>query len=94
VSRAFAVSEFESANRLSAEEGKRLLRAAQVNTLRGKRDFAMLALLIGCGLRRGELLGLDCESIQLREEHWVIAGHVSIQTTERISGVNRSFGLP
>jgi site-specific recombinase XerD len=38
-------------NWLSAEEGKRLLQAAQVNTLRGKRDFAMLALLIGCGLR-------------------------------------------
>jgi site-specific recombinase XerC len=60
-------------NWLSPEEGKRLLQAAQVNTLRGKRDFAMLALLIGCGLRRGELLGLDCESIQVREEHWAIA---------------------
>jgi integrase len=33
----------------------------------------VLAFLIGCGLRRGELLGLDCESIQVREEHWVIA---------------------
>lgn len=41
----------------------------------------MLAMLIGCGLRRGELLALTLESIQ-REEHWVIAdlvgkrGHV------------------
>jgi integrase len=33
----------------------------------------MLAVLIGCGLRRGELLGLRVDSIQLREEHWVIA---------------------
>ena len=39
-------------------------------------------MVIGCGLRRGELLGLRVESIQLREEHWVIAdllgkaGHV------------------
>ncbi len=33
----------------------------------------MLALLIGCGLRRGELLALTVDSIQLREEHWVIA---------------------
>lgn len=33
-------------------------------------------MLIGCGLRRGELLGLRVESIQLREEHWVIAGLV------------------
>jgi integrase len=42
----------------------------------------MLAMLIGCGLRRGELLALRLESIQRREEHWVIAdlvgkgGHV------------------
>jgi integrase len=30
-------------------------------------------MLIGCGLRRGELLSLAMDSIQLREEHWVIA---------------------
>jgi integrase len=33
----------------------------------------MLAMLIGYGLRRGELLALRVNSIQLREEHWVIA---------------------
>jgi len=33
----------------------------------------MLAMLTRCGLRRGELLALRVESIQLREEHWVIA---------------------
>jgi integrase len=33
----------------------------------------MVAMLIGCGLRRGELLGLTLGSIQQREEHWVIA---------------------
>ena len=33
----------------------------------------MLAMLIGCGLRRGELLALQAESIQLREDHWVLA---------------------
>ena len=43
---------------------------------------AMLALLIGCGLRRGELLALTLDAVQLREERWVIAdvyekaGHV------------------
>jgi integrase len=42
----------------------------------------MLAMLLGCGLRRGELLALTLESVQQREEHWVIAdlvgkaGHV------------------
>lgn len=33
----------------------------------------MLAMLIGCGLRRAELLALPLESIQQREGHWVIA---------------------
>ncbi len=33
----------------------------------------MISMLIGCGLRRAELLGLNMKSIQLREEHWVIA---------------------
>jgi len=41
--------------------------------LRGKRDRAILALLIGCGLRRAELVGLGLEDFQVREEHWVIA---------------------
>ena len=36
----------------------------------------MLAVLIGCGLRRGELLALKLASIQQREEHWVIADMV------------------
>jgi integrase len=34
---------------------------------------AMVALLIGCGLRRAELLALTLESIQQREDHRVIA---------------------
>jgi integrase len=33
----------------------------------------MLTMLIGCGLRRDELLALRVDSIQMREEHWVIA---------------------
>ena len=59
-------------NWLTADQGKRL-DATSADTLRGKRNHAMLALLIGCGLRRAELLGLTMNSIQLREEHWVIA---------------------
>src|SRR5712692_7796883 len=60
-------------NWLTAEQSKRLLAGADRESLRGKRNYAMLAMLIGCGLRRGELLALRADSIQLREEHWVIA---------------------
>jgi integrase len=60
-------------NWLTAEQGKRLLADADRDSLRGKRNYAILAILIGCGLRRGELLALRVDEIQLREEHWVIA---------------------
>jgi integrase len=33
----------------------------------------MLTLLVGRGLRRGELLALTMRSVQLREDHWVVA---------------------
>ena len=60
-------------NWLTAEQGKRLLAGVERRSPRGKRNYVMLAMLIGCGLRRGELLALRVESIQLREEHCVIA---------------------
>jgi integrase len=69
-------------NWLTPEQGRRLLERPTPPTSRELRDHAMLAMLIGCGLRRAELLGLRLESIQQREEHWVIAdlvgkaGHV------------------
>jgi integrase len=60
-------------NWLTVEQGRRLLLAPTRDALRGQRNHAMLAMLIGCGLRRGELLALTVEAIQQREEHWVIA---------------------
>ena len=69
-------------NWLTAEQGKRLLAAFDNGCLRGKRDYAMVAVLLGCGLRRAEAAALTVETLQQREEHWVIAdlvgkgGHV------------------
>src|SRR5487761_2586275 len=60
-------------NWLTAEQGKRLLSTADTASLRGKRDYATMAILLGCGLRRAELTALRVEDIQQREEHWVIA---------------------
>ena len=61
------------ANWLTLEQGRRLLEFAVPSTARELRDHAMVAMLIGCGLRRAELLALRLESTQQREEHWVIA---------------------
>jgi integrase len=33
----------------------------------------MLALMLGCGLRRGEVADLRIDHLQQREDHWVIA---------------------
>jgi hypothetical protein len=39
----------------TGQAGKRLLLTADSASLRGKRDYATLAILLGCGLRRAEL---------------------------------------
>ena len=50
--------------------------------MEGKRDRALLALLLACGLRRHEAVNLRAEDLQQREEHWAIvdlvgkAGHI------------------
>jgi site-specific recombinase XerD len=59
-------------NWLTADEARRLWQAPDANTLKGKRDRAILAVLLGCGLRRRELADLDFEHLQQREEHWAI----------------------
>ena len=60
-------------NWLTADQSKTLPIGPPSNHLRGKRDRAILALLIGWGLRRVELVGLGTQDFQVREERWVIA---------------------
>ena len=59
-------------NWLTGNQTQELLNAVSSNTLRGRRDGAMLGLLLGCGLRRSEVVGLRLDQLQLRESHWVI----------------------
>jgi site-specific recombinase XerD len=40
--------------------------------MKGKRDRALLALLLACGLRRHELAVLTAGHVQQREGHWAI----------------------
>jgi integrase len=60
-------------NWLTKEQAKELLAVPDRSTVKGKRDYVILALLVGCALRRQELASLDVETIQLREGRWVLA---------------------
>ena len=60
-------------NWLTRDQAKELLAIPNRSTLKGKRDYCILALLVGCALRRRELASLEVEEIQLREGRWVIA---------------------
>lgn len=59
-------------NWLSLEQSTALLNSIQGEGVRHKRDYAVIATLLGCGLRRSELVDLEIDSIQLRQDHWVI----------------------
>jgi integrase len=60
-------------NWLTREQAKELLAVPDRSTLKGKRDYVILALLVGCALRRNELAELDVATIQQREGRWVLA---------------------
>ena len=60
-------------NWLTIDQARTLLDHSSAEAVRAKRDQAILAVLVGCGLRRAELAGLKAEDFQIREEHWVVA---------------------
>jgi integrase len=60
-------------NWLTREQAKELLQVPDRSKLKGQRDYVILALLVGCALRRQELANLYIEDIQSREGRWVIA---------------------
>lgn len=59
-------------NWLSKEEAQMWLNAPDVQTLKGVRDRAILAILIGCGLRRAECAILSVSHVQQREGRWAV----------------------
>ena len=58
-------------NWLSREQARDLLAQPEIETTEGKRDRAILAVLLGCALRRSELAARECGHIQQRDGRWV-----------------------
>jgi len=60
---------FRIGNWLTSDQAKLFLQKADGEDLRSLRDLAMMAVLLGCGLRRAELSSLEVEDIQIRQGH-------------------------
>jgi site-specific recombinase XerD len=56
---------------LAWEEARTLLQAPNPHSIRGTRDRALLAVLVTCALRRGELSRMNCEHLAMRDGRWV-----------------------
>jgi site-specific recombinase XerD len=59
-------------NWLTRPQAQALLDAPDPGTLKGLRDRAILAVLLGCALRREEVANLTIEHVQQREGRWVL----------------------
>jgi site-specific recombinase XerD len=59
-------------NWLSVKQAQTMLNALDVTTTKGLRDRAILAVLLGCGLRRSEVARLTVGHVQQRDGRWCI----------------------
>lgn len=57
---------------LGGEQVKELLSSPDLNSVKGRQDRAIIAVLAGCGLRRSEVANRGVSDIQQRDERWVI----------------------
>jgi len=61
-----------SGNWLTREQAQALINAPNIKTFKGMRDRAVLAIMVGCGLRRSEVSRLTYAHIQQREGRWAV----------------------
>src|ERR1039457_5759343 len=59
-------------NWLSVKQDQMLLNTPDATTTKGLRDRAILAVLLGCGLRRSEVAALTVVHVQQRDGRWCI----------------------
>jgi site-specific recombinase XerD len=61
-----------SGNWLTRDQAQQLLDIPSTGSIRGLRDRAILAVLLGCGLRRSEVAALTTDHIQQRDGRWAV----------------------
>jgi len=84
-------------NWLTRDQAATLLNAPDPASLKGKRDRAILALLIGCALRRAEATALTLDRLDQRDGRWVLIDlrgkHGRIRTVPVPAWVKRSLDV-
>src|ERR1700676_5093812 len=81
-------------NWLSIRQAQTLLNTPDVSTKRGLRDRAMLAVLLGCGLRRSEVAAPTLKHIHERDGRWgivdLVGKHAGVAEGHVLRPVNRA----
>jgi site-specific recombinase XerD len=84
-------------NWLTRAQAEQLINSPDPATLQGRRDRVILALLVGCGLRRAEATNLTLDRIQQRDGRWVLVDlqgkHGRIRTVPVPAWVKQSIDL-
>ena len=73
---------------LTAQQAARLLLVPDRKTRRGMRNYMVLAILLGCALRRDELVRLDFDHLRKRDDRWLI------ENLKGKGGHRRSIAVP
>lgn len=83
-------------NWLTVQQAQALLNVPDATTSKGLRDRAVLAVLLGCGLRRSEVAALSMGHVQLRDGRWciidLIGKHGRIRTVPMPAWVKVAIG--
>src|SRR4051812_37520317 len=82
-------------NWLSVQQAQALLNAPDAALKKGLRDRAILAVLLGCGLRRSEVASITLRHIQQRDARWCIVDlvgkHGRVRTVPMPTWVKRAI---